>query len=181
MNRKFIIALFVCLVCAAQTNFAQMQPAKAETEKSNEIIEKYPNLKVQADEMVNAIVGNEYDKFADAMHPKIIKMVGGKAKFVTATKNQMAQYKKSGLEITDYTVENPTQLLKSGTELYVVLPTLSVIKAPKKSVNMAGALLGISEDNGSNWKFIRIDSKASVQRLFPNIANKLEIPAIGIK
>jgi hypothetical protein len=180
MLRKILITSFFCLIVVCHTTFGQTQPTKAEPNKANEINVKFPNLKKQADEMANAITTNDFETFTDFMYPKVIQMVGGREKFITGLKAAMGQFESAGIESSDYLVENPTQTINFEKQIFSILPTKTTIKTRNGTVNMLGGLLGISQDNGKNWTFIRIQSKEALKRLFPKVADKLKVPAIGI-
>ncbi|HXG85591.1 MAG TPA: hypothetical protein VNI84_16325 [Pyrinomonadaceae bacterium] len=181
MFGKILIASFFCLIIVCHTTFGQTHTTRAAPNKANEISVKFPNLKKQADEMAKAITTNDFDKFADFMYPKVIEMVGGREKFITGLKAAMEQVKSSGIESSDYVVENPTQKINFEKHIFSILPTETTIKTRNETINMVGGLIGISQDNGKNWTFIRIQSKEVLKRLFPKVADKLKIPVIGIK
>ncbi|MDQ3129717.1 MAG: hypothetical protein M3Q99_03015 [Acidobacteriota bacterium] len=142
----------------------------------------YPNLKTQADEMGAAFKGNDYDKFADFMYPKIVEMNGGKAKFIAKLNVSMQQMKEeNGVEIVDYEVGEPSQAIEIDKQVFSVLPTKTTMKIPDKTVVEQGSVLAVSEDRGNNWKFIRVESKEKIRSSFPNVVDKLTFPETSIK
>jgi hypothetical protein len=163
-----VFSLFAfCHAAYGQSSNAKLTP--------QELADKYPALMKQADEMVKAAVKNDYDRFADFLHPKIIERNGGKEKFVSAVKETMKRTKSAGIEVVEYSVENPAQIVEIDKQLFAVLPTRANMKTPQGALTMPGHLLGISEDKGENWKFIRMDKNGETKSMFPGIVDKLEI------
>lgn len=183
MLRKFAITLFFCLAVVCQSAFAQTQAplSKQQQQKNSETEVKFPSLKKQADEMIKAFETNDFDKFADFIYPKVVEAVGGKDKFVAGLKAATEQFKTSGVEPLDYVVKNPTQIVDYNKRLYSILPTEATLKVQNRTAKVFGGLLGVSDDKGDNWKFVRIESRESLKRLFPDVADGLILPAIEIK
>ncbi len=141
----------------------------------------YPNLKTQADEMGAAFSANDFDKFADFMHPKLVKMAGGRNKFISSLSTSMEQMKSTGFELISYEMGEPTQTIEVDNQIFSVVPTNTTMKLPKRTVTEQGSILAVSEDKGINWKFVRVNSKESLRRLFPNAIDKLTFPEKTIK
>jgi hypothetical protein len=162
-------------VNAAVSNVQAVAPAKEKSTKP----EDYPNLKQQADEMGEAFLSKNHEKFADYMHPELMRMIGGKEKFLQVMDSADKMMDSNKIEVSKYQVEPPTQILEHENGLYAVLPTTLVMKSPemKEPLTDQGALLAASSDEGKNWKFVRVESKSKLKIIFPTLVDKLSLPA----
>ena len=115
------------------------------------------------------------------MHPKLVKMAGGKNKFISSLDASMEQMKSAGFELISYEMGEPIQTIEVDNQIFSVVPTETVMKLPKKTVTEQGSILAVSEDKGANWKFVRVTSKESLKRLFPNAIDQLTFPEKTIK
>ncbi len=55
------------------------------------------------------------------------------------------------------------------------------MKLRGKPMSEKGSILAVSEDKGSNWKFVRVKSKESIRPLFPKAVDKLTFPETIVK
>lgn len=136
------------------------------------------NAKRQADQIADLFISGDYDKFYDLTHPKLIDLAGGKDKLIESTQKAFAEMKSEGYEFVSMTVETPTQIVTDKDQTYAVLPTTVKMKVPQGEGEQSGFLLGISADNGQNWKFINGVSKDQLKVLFPEAVDKLQLPEI---
>lgn len=159
----------------AVSNTQAVAPAKEKSTKP----EDYPSLKPQADEMGEAFLSKNNEKFAEYMHPELISMIGGREKFLELMDSANKMMAERKIEVSKYDVESPTQILEHEKQLYAVLPTTMVMKSPemKEPVTDKSALLAASSDEGKNWKFVRIESKSKLKTIFPTLVDKLNLPA----
>lgn len=181
MLKKFLVFSLFSLLMLSCLAFGQTSGTAAKFQEKNEIIAKFPSLKKQSDEMAKAFSTNDFDKFADFMYPKIVEMLGSKEKFVSFTSSAMKDAEAAGVKLSDYVIENPTQVIETDKQVFAVLPTITTLKTPNGTIRQQRSLLAISEDKGSNWKFISVKSKESLKLFFPKIVDKLIIPEISIK
>ena len=71
-------------------------------------------------------------------------------------------------------LENPIQLVKIDKQLFGVVPNkLEGITFNKNKVLTLGSVVGISIDEGKNWKFV---NGSKFNELFPNAADKVQVP-----
>ncbi len=198
--KKNLYTIIFCILICTQIACGQTQPKTTEqsaqtktTESKSQVKTEeiktyteqtktdYPNLKTQADEMGVAFSANDFNKFADFMHPKLVKMAGGKNKFISSLDASMEQMKSAGFELISYEMGEPIQTIEVDNQIFSVVPTETVMKLPKKTVTEQGSILAVSEDKGANWKFVRVTSKESLKRLFPNAIDQLTFPEKTIK
>jgi hypothetical protein len=138
----------------------------------------YKNLKSQAEEGSKAFVGGDYGKLADLTYPKLVELIGGRAKMIAYIEKQIAEMKAQGAEVISVSFDDPTQVIKIGGELFAVLPDTLKMKVPDGILVGKSFMLGISGDNGEHWTFVdgsSLDEKA-IKTLFPAAAGKLNIP-----
>ncbi|NJM52141.1 MAG: hypothetical protein HC846_01365 [Blastocatellia bacterium] len=156
--------------------FAVVQFSFGQAKKTSKVIPNYPSLQIQADKMISAIVANDFETFTDFMFPKLIEMLGGRDKFIEFTKKELDKTTTAGVSILDYQVKKPIQILRVKKQIFAVLPTDLKMKVSDTKVFMQGSMVAISDDNGKNWTFIRVETKESVRFLIPNVIDKLRIP-----
>jgi hypothetical protein len=166
--RIFSISILV-LIVLVQFGFGQ-------TKAKSKAIPNYPSLQIQADKMISAIISNDFETFADFMYPKLIELLGGRDKFIDFTRNEMGRTETAGVSILDYKVKKPIQVLRLKNQIFAVLPTNIKMKMSDREIFMAGSMVAISDDNGKNWTFIRVETKEAVRPLIPNVIDKLRIP-----
>ena len=130
-------------------------------------------LRNQAAKLYKAFDNNNSDEFTELIHPKIIEKFGSKEKFNSMMKN-LAKRNSETFESFASSVEKPLQIFEIDEQLFGVVPyKLEGITFEKNKVVTIGSVVGISNDNGENWKFVN-GSKFKV--LFPNAADQVQIP-----
>jgi hypothetical protein len=141
----------------------------------------YPSLKEQADAMGTAFTANDFDKFTGFMYPKLVEAAGGRDKFITTLDGTMRQMKSAGGELVGYEIGEPGAPIEIDNRLFSVVPTEITMKLRGKPMSEKGSILAVSEDKGSNWKFVRVKSKESIRPLFPKAVDKLTFPETIVK
>jgi hypothetical protein len=166
---KSLSVSILILLALVQIGFGQ-------TKAKSKIAPNYPTLQLQAEKMISAIVADDFETFTDFMYPKLIEMLGGRDKFIEFTKKSLADTTAAGVTIVDYKVNKPIQILHNKKRIFAVLPTTIKMKMSGSDISSEGSMVGISSDNGKNWKFIRVETKESVRFLIPDVIDKLKIP-----
>ena len=153
MKRVICVALAVltCVLSLAQTDNSK--------------------LNAQLDEMKKYFLAGDYENFADYTYPKIIEMMGGKSKMVSATRQAMDRMQNEGFTFVDLIFKNPTGYLKKDGELQCSLTQQLTMNTPKGKIQSEYTLLAISGDQGQNWTFIDTSGKekATMLHYFPNL------------
>lgn len=161
---------------AVQTKMPEPK-AQAETAEikidTEEIKTLYPSLKTQADEMGKAFLAKDFDKFTDFMYLKLIEAAGGREKFISTFNSSMQQIGSTGLEVISYEVGEPSQAIEIDNQVFAVLPTKTVMKISQRMATDEGSIIAVSDDKGSNWKFVRAKTKEAIRPLFPKVIDKL--------
>jgi len=162
--------LFFLAILITRTVFAQ---------KNIDTAGAMQNLKFSATKMVGHLRDNEFDSFVRYTHPKIISMIGGKAKMIDAIKTTYKQINDGGFKIDSVLIGEPDSIIVTKTELQDVLPEILEMKGNGGKLIATSYLLAVSNNEGKTWYFIDTSGKTlqQMQTIFPTLSNKLVIPA----
>ncbi|MDQ2862088.1 MAG: hypothetical protein M3R50_00305 [Bacteroidota bacterium] len=166
--RRFL-SIFICLF---GITFLHAQTAKTDTTVAAS------TLKSSADKMASLFIKKDYLNYVNYIHPKILKMVGGKDKMITVIKGSLKQTEDQGLTVTGVTIGNPAAIIISNTELQSVVPQMLHLKTAKGKLVAISYLIATSANKGKTWYFIDVSNKTlqQMKTMFPNLSNKLVIP-----
>lgn len=177
--------LFLQAACShtetANSN-AAVQPAATEQKNQAAITETSApkeRLKSQAEEISKTLVNGDYDRLADLTHPKVLEMTGGREKMISVSKEFMDSSKKQGIEIVSTTVGDPNESIPVGDALFATVPFSIVLKTSRGNLKQESMVVGISNDNGANWKFANGINQEKFNEMFPEAAGKIKIPEQG--
>lgn len=135
------------------------------------------NLRVQALDASQTIQNRDFAKLADYTHPKAFEgRAGGREKLVSDSRQAIEQLENEGFKIDSIEVGEPGEIVLIEDELFAVVPLTVVLDAQKTKMKQGSSIVGISADNGANWKFINGISQAKFKELFPKAAGKIRIP-----
>jgi hypothetical protein len=132
------------------------------------------NLMKQVRELFEAYDKADFDKFVELSHPNIYKKTGV-SEFYGEVELIINQRRFGGDELLPSTVESPSVLFEADERIFgvVTYKLNSVSKDKKDKLAGMGSMVGISEDGGKTWKFVKgvafFDS-------FPNAAGTVPIP-----
>ena len=134
------------------------------------------NANNQLEELKTAILNSNYKKIIDYAYPKIYHPLT-KEQMRMAITSMYGKMKEEGFEIVDVSFSTPSEIVKNGKELQFTIDENLFVKTPKGLVNGIYNLIGISIDNGLNWKFIDTSgkSKEEVLKKLPNLSSELVI------
>jgi hypothetical protein len=165
MSMKSFLALLLALaVCCCASQAADDAPLKK-------------IVKANVEEMNNALVKEDFGKVADLTHPKIVGMMGGREKMISAMQSGIKEMKSKGYAFSSAKVEDPTDPVPSGPDLFVVVPFQMEMKAPGGKLRGRSFVIGVSNDKGKSWVYINgdVDIK-KVKELLPTLPDKLKLP-----
>jgi hypothetical protein len=177
--KRILLIIAISVLLLVQITSGQKQPTKTAPKTQNPTRTAkpaYPNLKIQADELGRATVSGDFAKVADLTHPEVVAKFGGKEKMAAVLKNDAAQMKAEGFELTAMTVGEIKQIAKIDTEIFAIVPLKITFKSPEGKEAGESSMVGISTDNGVNWKFINGINQEKFKAAFPKAAEKLQIP-----
>lgn len=149
-------------------------------QKSETAAAPQAKLKTQAEEISQTLANGNYERLADLTHPKVLEMTGGREKMISVSREFMDSSKKQGIEIVSTTVGEPNESVKIGDDLFATVPFAIVLKTPKGSFRQQSTVVGISSDNGANWKFANGINQERFNEMFPAAAGKITIPEQGV-
>lgn len=170
----FSAALLLLLVApAAAAQSAQAQLTEEATEQ----------LRAQVEEYSRAFMDGKYERMADFMYPKAVELAGGREKMIEIVRKGMDEMKTEGYVALSYGLTaGPTQVLREGRQLYVVLPTKFRMNTPAGVQVAESFMIGVSADDGKNWQLFgsgSLDAKM-LKLVLPEVADKLKLPTFRI-
>jgi len=178
---KILNAVFITLLTFnIASNVSAHFVAKRSLAQSNSPLAKsYPNAKIKANQLNDAVLAEDYEKAADLTHQKLIQLIGGRAKYLRILKEGMNEIQSEGFRLISTVSEDPTQIIEVGSDVYAVLPTTMKIKVAEGLLVGQSSLIGFSNDRGEHWAFVdagRGFSQEQLRVLFPAVADRLKIP-----
>jgi hypothetical protein len=127
--------------------------------------------------MMDATMNRDYKTVLDFTHPKIIEMMGGKAKALELTSREMEKVNESG-GIEECKIKDVSEIVKVGNQLQCIISQEMIMKIEGSRYRIAGGTVGISDDKGKNWTFLNIQENNinSIRRFIPKFSDKLKLP-----
>lgn len=171
----FIILLALNIGCGRDHRSVANAPLPQSTQRAK----SYPNAKIQANQLNDAVLAGDYEKAADLTYKKLIELIGGRAKYISALKGGMNETQSDRFRIITTVSDEPTQIIEVGSDVYAVLPTTMRIKVAEGILVGQSTLIGVSNDRGEHWTFIDAgpgSSQEQMKTLFPAVADQLKIP-----
>src|ERR1700721_4511853 len=133
--------------------------------------------KAKAEEVQAALIKGEFGKVVDLTHPRVVELAGGKEKMIAAMTKGLKSMEEKGFSFKSCKVSDPLEPIKTGKQLYLVIPIQLEIKAPNIRFSNKGSLVGFSEDNGKSWVFVDTSpGREKIKEILPNIPDSLIIP-----
>ncbi|WP_027380620.1 hypothetical protein [Chryseobacterium daeguense] len=138
---------------------------------------KNQNLNIQLQLLRKFFLQKNYEEFANFIYPEVIKISGGKAKMIQMTKSSIAKMENDGFYFSDLKFKDPSNFIKRNNETQFTITQEIIMKTPKGKMLAEYTMIGISVDNGKNWKFIDTSgkSKEMMIKYFPNLSKDLII------
>jgi hypothetical protein len=135
-------------------------------------------IKIQAMNMANALIKNDFPNFVKYMDPKIIEYVGGKEKLKATMDTGAIKMKQFGAAFKKILIGNPGEIISYKNQLQCVVPESTEIESILGSISAQTTLIAISIDKGKNWYFTdtNIYKEDKLKSLMPDLSPKLVIP-----
>ena len=135
-------------------------------------------IKVQAMDMGNAFIKNDFAAFVKFMHPGIIAFAGGKEKLKQRMDTAYEAFKRFGMSIKRYSIGNPGKIVNYKNQLQTVLPVSTTLRNALVEITAETTMIVISADKGKNWWFIdtNIYRMDSLKTVLPGLSAELVIP-----
>lgn len=135
------------------------------------------NLKKQALETSQTVQTRDFAKLADYTHSKVLdEQAGGREKLISESRRAIEQLENEGFKIVLIEVGEPGEIVTVENQLFAVVPVMATLDTPQTKMRQGTSIVGISEDNGANWKFINGINQTKFKELFPSAADKIKIP-----
>ena len=160
--RRFSIILLLLI---------SFSPIKAQIDTA--VLKK--NIHANMDSMLVLFKNKEWEKYADFMHPAIVKMVGGKKAFGEFLTAQMASLGDAQFDV--FRQGQVLQLLKSGEEYQGIMESFMQMQITGKLISGSSYDIVTSTD-GINWNFTRIDEAGveTFKMIIPGLSDQLKLP-----
>src|SRR5262249_45696487 len=124
---------------------------------------------------------DNYEGVADCMPNEAVKQLGGRQAIVNIMRQGTAEMARDGVHFERAIIDPPSELTKSANRMFGILPQVTVMKVPAGHLHQRSYLLGVSSDDGRNWKFIDgVKLKRNMaEQLFPDLPPSLALPSVG--
>ncbi|MBM3414997.1 MAG: hypothetical protein FJY20_00850 [Bacteroidetes bacterium] len=92
--------------------------------------------------------------------------------------SSIQEQESEGYTLISVEIGEPSPIVVSGKELQCPVPETLVLKVPGGKLVSISTLVGVSFDNGMNWKFIDTQGKSihTMKQYYPTLSTKLTIP-----
>jgi hypothetical protein len=163
--RLFLLLLWVLpLVAQAQTNTSADAPKAI--------------VKVQLTKMEEAFKQQDFETFAEFMHPDVLRMSGGAEVFASQMRKGMSEMEAQGTKVLNVKHGEPSKIVKVDKELQCTVPQTTEFQFPGETKTINSTLVAISSDSGQHWYFVDTNGKdwETVRRLIPSLSRELVLP-----
>ncbi|GAC1446898.1 MAG: hypothetical protein NVSMB56_10000 [Pyrinomonadaceae bacterium] len=163
----------------SKSSFEKSNANVAQSKPDSQSQNQYRNLKTQAEQVGAAFVSEDFGKVVDSTYPRLVEMLGGRAKMISFLEQNKKQWDSEGIKITSFTVDEPKEILRIDKQLFAILPATMKIKVPEGTLVGKSYMIAITDDNGGKWTFVdanRRSNEEMLRTLFPSAAGKLQIP-----
>ncbi len=135
-------------------------------------------IRVQAMEMGNAAIRNDFNTFVKFMHPDVVAFAGGKEAMRFKMDSAYGMMKQFGVTFKRYWIGKPEAVVKHGKQLQALLPQTTVMKTGFGDLQAETTMLAISEDGGKNWWFVdtNVYGAEKLKNILPDLSPKLVLP-----
>lgn len=135
-------------------------------------------IKVQAMDMGDAFIKNDFNTFVKYMHPNIVAFAGGKVEMKSKMDSAYQMMKQFNVKFKRYWIGSPGEVVKYKNQLQAVLPQVTTMITPLGELTAETSMIVISNDNGKNWWFIdtNVYKADKLKNILPHLSPALVIP-----
>jgi hypothetical protein len=140
---------------------------------------EYPNLKKQAQVVVDTFLAGDYKKFVTFVYPSVVRLAGGPEAMIEMISRGMRETDAKGFKLLTYAIGEPAPAVRIGQGLYAIVPTKMRMQSPHGVVVSESFMIGISGDSGENWTFVAgsgVTDEAQLRLVLPEAVGKLTLP-----
>ena len=129
-------------------------------------------------EIARAVAENDFDRVLKLVDPVVIAMWGGEERMARAIRSELNQATDDELILTGIEVGEKPVIFRSGDELHTVVRYTLRFDYPGAAMMLNSYTIGISTDEGRNWRFIggSDDVARQIRDYYPNLSPHLEFP-----
>jgi len=157
--------LFVIFLAFAFQSSAQFDTAAVSKKAS-----------VGEDSLIAIFNRKDWVSYANYMHPSLIKITGGKEKFVTILEQAMKAL--DGAQFDAFKNGRVLQIIKTNGQYQGVIESFMQMRF--SGILMSGSSYDLAFSNdGDSWTFMRIDQKQTpetIKQLIPELSPDLKLP-----
>jgi hypothetical protein len=140
------------------------------------------NLKTQAEDMGRAGIQEDHAKLVDLTHPALVEKLGGRDAYLKHLEKVAAEMKGEGFRATTAHFDEPTQPIKSTSQMYAVIPYVLEVRGPGGAKGKVPTyFIAASKDGGARWTFVDGSGMGGnpemLKILFPDFPEQLKLPA----
>lgn len=135
-------------------------------------------IKVQAMDLGNAVIKNDFNSFVKYMHPAIITFAGGREDLKTKMDSAYQAMKRFNVRFKRYWIGSPGEIVKYKNGLQAILPQSTTLITPLGELTAETSMIVISNDSGKNWWFIdtNVYNADKLKNILPDLSPKLVLP-----
>lgn len=139
------------------------------------------NLETQLTAMEQAFLQEDFDAYADFLHPDVLRVAGGAEAFAAQLRKSDEQLSAQGGKVSGLTHGVPTRIVRADRELQCTVPQTLELEVGGKARRLPTTLLAVSTDGGLHWAFLDTGGKnwEAVHRLVPSLSRELVLPAVN--
>lgn len=170
--RRFRLAsLLLSLVLLPWLGRAQTKPLPEAVRRAN--------LETQLNRLEEAFRQEDFETFADLMHPDVLRVAGGADALAAQLRKGVAELTAQGAKVTSVSHGAPSRLVTIDRELQCTVPQTTTFTLAGGPRTTQSTLLAVSRDGGVSWSFLDTAGKDwdAVHRLVPNLSRELVLPA----
>lgn len=137
-------------------------------------------LKAQAEKIGKAMVEDKHEQLIDGTHPKIVEMIGGRAKMLEILE-KLSKQMQAQFPMRTVKMEESSDLVSNKGTLFGIVPFTLELKSATKSASQPSFLIGVSVDAGKTWKFVDAGGKRrdDLKKVMPDLPENLKFPKLS--
>jgi hypothetical protein len=171
MYKKICLVVGLILLSSISCTQTRREEIKVEGVKTEEI-------KARAEESLNSFLSGDYQKLVDSTYPKLVELMGGRARMASLVEQQMKEMKGQGVEVISISADVPKEVVPVESQIFAIVPYTLKMKTPEGVLTQQSYLLAVSNKDSINWTFIDVTqiNESQLKELIPTTVGKLTLP-----
>ncbi|WP_010585764.1 hypothetical protein [Schlesneria paludicola] len=134
-------------------------------------------VKANVEELNAALLKEDFAKAVSLTYPKLVKMAGGTKSLIESMESGTKSMNAMGISISSVVTNEPSGLLKSGNDLYTVVPFTLKMTVPNGTMRVKSFVIGVSSDQAKTWTFVNGDIEdEALKQVLPDLPKELKLP-----